>query len=92
VQDLRKKLRSLRFLMWFALLFAIFGYVIKPLRSAFWKPVKVNEACQKLQHGQKAFDRWGNELSYDRRMDVARSAGPDGKPGTEDDVIIGCME
>ena len=92
MQALRKKLRSLRFLVWFALAFAIFAYVVKPLRNALWKPVDPNDACQKLQRGEKAFDRWGHELSYDARIGVARSAGRDGKFGTADDVTIGCME
>lgn len=92
MQALRTKLRKLRFLIWLALAFAIFAYVVKPLKNALWKPVDANDACQKLQRGEKAFDRWGHELSYDARIAVARSAGPDGKLGTADDITLGCSE
>ena len=92
MQGLRKRLRSLRFLIWFALAFALFSYVVKPLKSAFWKPVDAESVCSALNHGEKAFDRWGNELSYDPRLGVARSPGPDKAWNTGDDLTIGCLQ
>lgn len=91
MQGLRKNLRKLRFLIWFALAFALFTYIAKPLKNAFWKPVDAAKVCEQLQKGEKAFDRWGSELSYDPRDGVARSPGPDKQWNTQDDVIIGCL-
>ena len=92
MKNLRKRLRSLRFLVWFALAFAIFAYVARPLRKALWKPVDPASACAKLARGQPAFDRWGTALAYDSRTAAARSAGPDKKWNTPDDLVIGCRE
>ena len=92
MQGLRKHLRKLRFLIWLALAFALFTYIAKPLKSAFWKPVDAAGVCRQLQAGQPAHDRWGHDLVYDARIGVARSAGPDGTLGTSDDLTIGCME
>ncbi len=91
MQGLRTKLRKLRFLIWFALAFALFSYIVKPLKNAFWKPVDADKVCSQLQHGEKAFDRWGSELSYDATIGVARSPGPDKQFGTGDDIVIGCL-
>jgi hypothetical protein len=90
MQGLRKHLRKLRFLIWLALAFAVFSYVVRPLKSAFWKPVDPAAACAQLARGEHAADRWGTELVYDARIGVARSAGPDRRFGTDDDLTIGC--
>ena len=77
MQGLRKKLRSLRFLIWVALALALFSYIVKPLKNAFWKPVDADKVCEQLKRGEPAQDRWGNDLVYDGRIGVARSPGPD---------------
>ncbi|MBS2029548.1 MAG: hypothetical protein JST54_16720 [Deltaproteobacteria bacterium] len=92
MNGLRKHLRKLRFLIWFALAFALFTYIAKPLKSAFWKPVDANDVCQAMRAGQPSKDRWGHDLVYDARIGVAKSAGPDGIFGTGDDLTIGCIE
>lgn len=91
MKAIRTQLRKLRFLVWFALAFALFAYVARPLRNAFWKPVDADKACELLQKGLKAYDRWGSELSYDARIGVARSPGPDKQWDTSDDLTIGCL-
>ena len=92
MNGLRKQLRKLRFLIWFALVFALFTYIAKPLKNAFWKPVDADSVCRQQRAGEVAHDRWGHELVYDARIGVARSAGPDGVFGTGDDLTIGCIE
>jgi len=90
MKGLRRLASKLRFLMWGALVFALFSYVARPLRSAFWTPREAPGVCRALLAGQAVSDAWGQPFVLDGSSHTARSAGVDRQLGTGDDVIYPC--
>jgi len=91
LKDLRKKLRSLRFLIWFALAFAIFAYVVKPLKNALWDDAGTStELCRGARAGGELRDRQGHLYKWATPGRTLVWVGADGVEGTADDVHVEC--